>query len=518
MQSASTAAISAEEVMRCHSFLAISASLALVGAAAAYLFDGDPEIRLGFTLGVLALLVGYLGLYRHTRDPANYTPRGAVVVITICNLAGILGCLYYGFFSPAPMIMMLPIAFIGLSDSGSAAWIAYVVAAGSMAVPMALLVSGTLSDPGIVQASGLGVLGRLLYAGLVQAVYLCGMVYARAGRRSMSHAVEGLEAAMRAVRQREARLEEVQDQLELVLDEGRRGPLSGTSLGTWTLGELLGRGAMGDVYGAGRGDEEAAVKVLNPITMSDPEAIALMRREAELLASVDSPHIVRILELQVGDLPWIAMERLRGEDLAEILRRRDRLGGDEVVRLVAEVGQGLHTAAEASILHRDVKPTNLFLAARDDGPSRWKILDFGVAKRLGHDSTMTRGRMLGTPGYMSPEHIQDDEADARSDTWSLAAVAYRALTGARPFRGRREELLLSALYDQPEAPSHWTDLHEDVDAVFAIALAKQREARFTSALEFAEALTASLEGGLLPSFKERAARILAREPWGSTRR
>ncbi len=117
------AALYEDEVRRTHVFMGASGGLAIVGAAATWLFDGDPFWRLLFNLGVLFLLGGYLALWWYTRDLRNYSPLKAVVVITICNLSGIAACLYFGLFSPAPMILLLPISFIGFSRSGAAAYV-----------------------------------------------------------------------------------------------------------------------------------------------------------------------------------------------------------------------------------------------------------------------------------------------------------------------------------------------------------------------------------------------------------
>jgi len=507
-------ALLVDEVRRTHAFLLVSGALAVVGAVATFLFDGEPLWRLLFVGGVSVLLAGYIALYRWTRDVRRYRPTQAVAVVTVCNLAGVAACMYYGMFSPAPMILMLPVAYIGMSCSGAAAWLAYAVAALSIAIPMVLIGTGVVQDPGLVRADELPLVPKLLYVALVQAVYLTGLLQARGSRKVTAAAITRLEGALKQMRRQDALLGEAQERLAEVNIEGLPGPMTGTQVAGWTLGGLLGRGAMGDVYVAQRGDEEAAIKLLNPVAASDPESIALMRREASMLMGLSSPHVVRILETGVEPLPWLAMERLRGESLGDLLRRERTVGLDELRRLAQHVGEGLEVARRASILHRDLKPSNLFLT--EDG--LWRILDFGVAKRLGTDSTMTQGQLLGTPGYIAPEQIEDSEMDARGDVFAMAAVLYRCLTGTPPFAGRGPAVLVSTLFDQPERPSAWVEVPAAVDDVFAIALAKDPRQRFDTGLQFAEALTEALDGASDEGVERKASALLRQAPWGSSLR
>lgn len=515
-RSRADAAMVEDEARRTHAFMVVSGALAVVGWLATWFFDGHPALRMLFGAGVLWLVAGYLALWWHTRNLRNYSPAKAVASITLTNLTGVFASAYYGFFSPAPMILMLPIAYIGRSASGRGALIALSVAAGSMAVPMLAIALGLLDDPGLVTASELSASSKLLYTALIQSVFLACFLNARASRRATLAAVEGLARAERQVRRQQAQLEEAKEQLVAGREAGRGGPLTGHRLRTWVLGELLGRGAMGDVYAALRPvDElEAALKVLNPVAASDPRAVALMQREAELLQGIASPHVVRLLEVVVDDLPWIAMERLHGQDLATILQQADTLPVADVVRLVHEVAAGLDAAASAKVLHRDLKPSNIFRATI--GPrSVWKILDFGVAKQLGQDLTLTSGQVLGTPGYIPPEMLAGDEVDHRGDVFSLAAVAYRTLTGARPFRGRGHALLISSLEDQPDRPSLFPGVPVEVDPVLAIGLAKSPGDRFDSAPALAQALAEAVRGDVSLELRRQAERILARRPWGS---
>ncbi len=170
--------------------------------------------------------------------------------------------------------------------------------------------------------------------------------------------------------------------------------------------------------------------------------------------------------------------------------------------LTSQVAAGLQAAHDAGIVHRDIKPQNLFLhqaldTARDgpvDGKPVWKILDFGVAKLRGDVETLTHGGVIGTPGYLSPEQAHGRPVDRRSDVFSLGAVIYRALSGRPPFPGNdMPRVLLDIAYRNPPPVTHLVpSLPREVDAVIAVALAKHPERRFQTAIAFAGALQTAL--------------------------
>jgi eukaryotic-like serine/threonine-protein kinase len=239
-------------------------------------------------------------------------------------------------------------------------------------------------------------------------------------------------------------------------------------------------------------------------------------REMQLASALEVPHVVRVLE--IGDarapMPYLAMERLRGSDLAQLLRERKRLTPDQVLDMVDQVGRGISAAAAAGIVHRDLKPQNLFLADQPGDAPLWKVLDFGVSKLVGGSGTLTEGQVVGTPIYMAPEQAQGHAVDHRADLYSLAAIAYRCLTGHLPFRGRDvPTILFSVVYQMPLRPGALVEVHPDLDACLAIAMAKDPAHRFQDAAELAASLEDALRGRLAGPLRDRARMIMADQPW-----
>src|SRR5262249_43833071 len=144
-------------------------------------------------------------------------------------------------------------------------------------------------------------------------------------------------------------------------------------------------------------------------------------REMAVAARLESPHIVRVFELAAPDapVPYLAMERLHGTDLATRLRADNRLPSDELVVLLDHVARGLEVARLAGVVHRDLKPHNLFLHAG----GTWKILDFGVSKLVGTEGTLTGEGIVGTPQYMAPEQASGGQVTHASDVYALGAIA-----------------------------------------------------------------------------------------------
>jgi serine/threonine-protein kinase len=262
----------------------------------------------------------------------------------------------------------------------------------------------------------------------------------------------------------------------------------------------LGRGGMGAVWLAQdtRLDVLCAIKFIDREGQNSPEVRQRFQREAKAAAQLRSPHVVQILDHGVWDnLPYIAMEYMDGEDLAHRLDRVGRLSWGETSRIATHVARALSKAHGAGIVHRDMKPENIFLARDDDGEIA-KVLDFGIAKRQNQqlsDVGTKTGSLLGTPFYMSPEQARGTKTiDYRSDLFSLAVIVYQCLTGQLPFYSEGlGDILAQIMYEPLPVPSQKApDLPPTFDAWWARASAREPDDRFQSAKELAEALAVAL--------------------------
>src|SRR3954470_13471312 len=211
----------------------------------------------------------------------------------------------------------------------------------------------------------------------------------------------------------------------------------------YRLESLIGRGGMGSVWRAEHLGLNApvAVKLLNLVQFEGAsDALARFHREARSAAAIRSPHVVQILDHGVDatfGVPFIVMELMEGESLANRLTRCGRIAPAEVGKVFAHVARALSRAHEAGIVHRDLKPDNVFLVLNEDEEVA-KVLDFGIAKAqahaLGSDSNTRTGAIMGTAYYMSPEQISGTKnVDFRTDLWAMGVMACECLTGRRPF-------------------------------------------------------------------------------------
>jgi serine/threonine-protein kinase len=267
----------------------------------------------------------------------------------------------------------------------------------------------------------------------------------------------------------------------------------------------LGQGGMGTVFLAqqiGVGNRPVALKVLNRKLLDDPEFLLRFQNEAGSTGVIHHANVVSIHEAAQADdgTPYIAMEFLEGESLRESLQRRGPLPVEEVAEILQQAARGLNAAHKLGIIHRDIKPDNLFLTRGDDGELVIKIVDFGIAK-LRESSTHTiTGMVLGTPPYMSYEQasgMRSDGLDARSDIYSLGIVTYEMLTGRVPFHSDTPLGYVHKHMMQAPPPfrtiAPGLSIPPAVESVVMKALAKDREQRYGSALEFARAFLAATQ-------------------------
>jgi serine/threonine protein kinase len=278
--------------------------------------------------------------------------------------------------------------------------------------------------------------------------------------------------------------------------------------GKWRLTRVIGRGGRGVVYEAQHVafGKRVALKFIEAEAATDPEMSARFRREAEAASAVESAHIVHIFDTGVtpAGAPYLVMELLRGETLGERIRRAGPLSVTASLQIVGQVLRGLSPAHRAGVIHRDLKPDNLFLVEREDDEPFVKILDFGISKitretgETGMATLTRKGAVLGTPYYMSPEQAQGDATiDARTDIFSLGAILYECLTGQAPHAEIKSyEGIIVARCTRDPIPLRQLnpDVPEALEIVVARALARNRDARYASAHELLDALCAAAPG------------------------
>jgi tRNA A-37 threonylcarbamoyl transferase component Bud32 len=277
-------------------------------------------------------------------------------------------------------------------------------------------------------------------------------------------------------------------------------PLIGRELAAFRIGTLLGRGAMGRVYTAehtvlGR---RVAIKVIEPRLAIDPEALQRFVEEARSVNSIRHPNIIDISDFgEVDGRPYFVMELLEGETLGARIAKWGHLPHASVVRICAQVANALIAAHDCGVIHRDLKPDNIFVGNHPDYPDHVKVLDFGIAKLTKHAAHASKietevGLVLGTPLYMSPEQSQGEAIDPRSDIYALGIVLFEALTGATPFdRPTVTEILIAHVHDTPP-PLRAIDptIPEALEAIVQRALAKSPGDRFADMREMRAALIA----------------------------
>jgi eukaryotic-like serine/threonine-protein kinase len=272
--------------------------------------------------------------------------------------------------------------------------------------------------------------------------------------------------------------------------------------GRYQLGSLLGAGGMARVYVASDRvlERQVAVKVLSPSDAQDPLFVERFRREARAAARLSHPNIVAVFDSGCdADLPYLVMEYVPGQSLAQLLARQGRLAPRRAVELAIQVCGALAAAHAQGLVHRDIKPANVLVGP--DG--QVQVTDFGIVKAAAAATLTGTGTVLGTAAYLSPEQAQGGPVDARSDLYGLGCVLYELLCGSPPFGSGADRspvaIATRHVSELPEPPSARNPLVAPaLEAVVLTALAKDPAQRYQSAVELQHALERVLAGDAVP--------------------
>jgi hypothetical protein len=281
---------------------------------------------------------------------------------------------------------------------------------------------------------------------------------------------------------------------------------SGARLGPYEIQSPVGAGGMGEVYRARdtRLDRTVAIKILPAAVLNDPDRLLRFQHEARILSTLNHPNVLAIFDVgeqdvgEQNDVRYLVSEFLEGQSLREVLGA-GALPHRKATEYALEIAKGLAAAHEKGVVHRDLKPDNIFIT----GDERVKILDFGLAKQTpvesaGESPTMTvaapttPGTVMGTVGYMSPEQVRGQTVDHRSDLFSFGAVLYEMVSGKRAFRGEFSVETMNAILkeDVAELSASGGHVSPGLDRIIRRCLEKKPERRFQSASDLAFAIEA----------------------------
>ncbi len=276
-------------------------------------------------------------------------------------------------------------------------------------------------------------------------------------------------------------------------------PLVGRTIGgRYLVCELIGTGGMGTVY-RGRHQlvgRDVALKFLAPRYANDAAARERFLREARAANRIDHEHIIDITDFgETSDkLVFLVMEYLEGEPLSDIIER-GALEPRRALTIAWQLATALARAHELDVIHRDIKPDNIFVLQRRGGDFV-KLLDFGLARVIGEHRLTATGKVFGTPEYLSPEQARGEPLSGHADQYALGCVVYEMLTGELPFDGPSPDVIIKHLHDVPVPPSRriaGLPLAHEVDALVMRMLAKQARGRFSDAYHLADELRGLLD-------------------------
>jgi serine/threonine-protein kinase len=270
--------------------------------------------------------------------------------------------------------------------------------------------------------------------------------------------------------------------------------------GTYRIVEQMASGGMGEVYLAvhERFPGRFALKILHRDLLGNEEARARFSAEVEILASLRHPNIVQVIDSNVAPdgTPYLVMELVEGEDLGAHVGQPSQLSPVRIAHVIRQIASALQLAHDRGVVHRDLKLENVMLLSVAGQEDFVKVIDFGISTSERSPRMTAESAILGTPQFMAPEQAQGrgDEIDHRTDQFALACIAYTLLAGRVPFHADTAiAVLYQVVHQDPEPLARWVPWHcEDVDSVLRRAMAKDREARFPSIMEFARELEAAI--------------------------
>jgi len=270
--------------------------------------------------------------------------------------------------------------------------------------------------------------------------------------------------------------------------------MTNKTIGKYEILETLGQGGYGTVYRVRDTilNVDRALKVLHPVLLADPTFIERFKREAQIMARLEHPHIVPVYEMdQISEHVYISMKYITAGSLKDVLKQQGRLSFERALQITNQIASALEYAYQQpeKLIHRDIKPSNILF----DANGTVRLSDFGFAKALsGADSISlsASGGMIGTPNYMAPEIWRGKSATAGTDVYSLACVFYEMITGEMLFPGESPpEIITLHIIDGAQFPKQWpSGTPEGIEEVLSKALTKSSEERFLSAGTFVEAL------------------------------
>jgi serine/threonine-protein kinase len=508
-------AAAAVEATRLQGLMRGIAASSLVTALIVLALAGDPLAQRihAIALGATAVASGITSLLLRKNRPL-YT-KLAIYVVGAQIAVLLTGYDFWGVFSTYGALVPLTVYIVAGNMTKAEAIVGTVACVAAQTGFAVATVLGWIQSRGLVEPVRAPLYVQLVAIALIQLITIGAMLAGRAARRESERVLEEHNQALIELARRDAQLAEAYADARAARD-GRRadvGRFTDQTLDGIQLGRVLGRGAMGEVYEASREGELLAVKILSPHLAADATARERFLREAGLVSAVTSPNVVRVVKV-AGEhdlVPYIAMERLDGTDLGELIKRRSLLPPEEVLAIVEQIGAALDASHAAGIVHRDLKPSNVFACG-----TTWKLIDFGASMWQDGSGTLTQGNIVGTPGYMAPEQARGEPVDRRCDIYAFGALIYRLVTGVPAVVPRDLPVMLQEVsYRMPAQPSHVAPgIPRGVEAVLAIALAKAPSDRFASAGELAKAFSTASAGKLDPALVARADRLLAVTPWG----